>query len=182
MKCIGKKESHKYKSAEPNIIQKSLKTLLPITVFTEIKLIDGGEGRGASVGDGVTTDPRVGGPLAQPCSGVRRMETSPGPHGLSLGGVAGLASCVAYFLAASARASCSMRSIQPRRAYILCLGLGMGIVLGLPFAAARLPKFATGAPVAGTRFDCFWREAVPGGVRRVACGPGRESWEACDKS
>ena len=27
----------------------------------------------------------------------------------------------------------------------------------------------------------FWREGVPGGVRRVACGSGRESWDACIK-
>tara|TARA_B100000686_G_C16401570_1_gene767578 strand:+ start:593 stop:799 length:207 start_codon:yes stop_codon:yes gene_type:complete len=47
LEYVGKKESRKYKSAEPNIIQKSLKTPLPITVFTEIKLIDGCEGRGA---------------------------------------------------------------------------------------------------------------------------------------
>ena len=77
------------------------------------------------------------------------METSPTPQGFAAsGGVAGLASSsVPYFLAASARASCSMRSIQPRRAYILCLGLGIGIALGLPFAAcaaAQVRNWRTG--------------------------------------
>ena len=45
-KGVGQKESCKNKSTKPNIIQKSLEAPPPITVFAEIKLISGREGRG----------------------------------------------------------------------------------------------------------------------------------------
>ena len=92
------------------------------------------------------------------------------PQGFAAsGGVAGLASSrVPYFLAASARASCSMRSIQPRRAYILCLGLGIGIALGLPFAACAAAQVRNWRTGCWTRFDCFLEGG--GSWKRPSCG------------
>ena len=45
-KGVGQKEPYKNKSTKPDVVQECLDTLLPITVFAEIKLINGREGRG----------------------------------------------------------------------------------------------------------------------------------------
>ena len=45
-KGVGQKEPYKNKSTKPDVVQECLETLLPITVFAEIKLINGREGGG----------------------------------------------------------------------------------------------------------------------------------------
>ena len=45
-KGVGQKESCKNKSTKPDVVQECLETPLPITVFAEIELINGCEGRG----------------------------------------------------------------------------------------------------------------------------------------
>ena len=45
-KGVGQKEPCKNKSTKPDVVQECLETPLPITVFAEIKLINGREGGG----------------------------------------------------------------------------------------------------------------------------------------
>ena len=45
-KGVGQKESCKNKSTKPDVVQECLEAPLPITVFAEIELINGREGRG----------------------------------------------------------------------------------------------------------------------------------------
>ena len=45
-KGVGQKEPCKNKSTKPDVVQECLEAPLPITVFAEIKLINGREGRG----------------------------------------------------------------------------------------------------------------------------------------
>ena len=45
-KGVGQKEPYKNKSTKPDVVQECLEAPLPITVFAEIKLINGREGRG----------------------------------------------------------------------------------------------------------------------------------------
>ena len=45
-KGVVQKEPYKNKSTKPDVVQECLETPLPITVFAEIKLINGREGGG----------------------------------------------------------------------------------------------------------------------------------------